>query len=240
MDESRLEGMRIWDLRAIARQTHPDYQEAAARVFVRRILDMEAERRTRYADEHLQGYGGSPIAPGFAPGGTDIAREPLATLYDRGIRYHEGHEQARRWIAAARLPPHQLLAALIQARKLHGNGDQEGGGKMWVKSYDHIAENLGQYAQALQFQAAQHSFDCIEDVTHEPTLPASHERITVPRSAREREILAHRYEEAQQGMVTKRRRTTHRVAMFKDGKAITNAATQAKAALIYQAKAGVL
>lgn len=244
LSEAQLERVGIWDLREMARQGSPVYHEAAARVFVRRILDMEAQRRTLYADDHLQGYGASLIAPGYAPGGTDIAREPLATLYDRGIRYHESHKAARRWIEAARLSPRNLLAALIQARKLHGNGDQAGAGKAWVKSYDHIAANLTWYARALKFDAGQpvagHTFECIEDVPRESSLTPVHERVMVPRDARERQLLALRYEEAQQGLRTTRRRTRHRVAVFKDGKAITNAATQAKTELLFQAKAGVL
>lgn len=178
------QGMGIKKLRQRARESHEQHDPEAARVFVARILDMEAERRTLYGDEHLQGIVGSAIAPGHAPGGTDIAREPLAALYDRGIRYHEGHEEARRWIEAARLPPRQLLAVLIQARKLRPR--QLGRGNEWTKSYDQIAAVGHYYAQRLGW-------------------PAEAGR-----------------------------------ALFKDGKAITNAATQARAELILQAKAGVL
>jgi len=135
----------IGELRELARQQHPEHTDEAARAFVQRILEMEVERRTLYGDEHLQGYAASAIAPGSAPGGTAIAREPLAALYDRGIRYHEAHEAARRWIAAARLPPRQLLAVLLQARKLHPrNADHD-----WTRSYDQIAAAGPHYAHLM-------------------------------------------------------------------------------------------
>ncbi|WP_151444275.1 hypothetical protein [Halomonas lysinitropha] len=199
--------MHIWELRELAREQHPDHDPEATRVFVTRILDMEAERRTLYGDEHLQGYGGSPIAPGWAPGSTDIAREPLAMLYDRGIYTHEQHETARRWVAAARLPSRQLLAALIQARKLHGNGNQYGTGKEWIKSYDQIAGNLGHYAQLLGMPPGSppaHTFDCIDE------------------------------EKRTKGSVRVRR--AHQVMAFRNGQAIKDAAKSAKAALIMLAK----
>lgn len=147
MSESRLMAMPIERLRAVAWQEHPEHDDGAARVFVRRILDMEAQRRTEYADDRLQGYGGSPIAPGFAPGSTDIAREPLATLYDRGIRCHKSHDAVRQWIVSARIPPRQLLAALIQARKLHPR--KIGPGSDWQRGYDYIAAHGTHYAQLM-------------------------------------------------------------------------------------------
>lgn len=231
--EAQLERVGIWQLREMARQESPEYHEAAARVFVRRILDMEAQRRTLYADEHLQGYGASPIAPGFAPGGTDIAREPLATLYDRGIRYHEGHEQARRWIEAARLPPRQLLAALIQARKLSGNGNQEGGGKMWVKSYDQIAASLDPYAKALGMVAVPGSKNRV--VVRE--IPPQHRNSLQvwPQPPDRAEAELARVQAAQQARQVTRIETA-RVAVFKDGKAIRDAAQAARTALILLAK----
>ncbi|MCE8042453.1 hypothetical protein HOP60_09835 [Halomonas daqingensis] len=153
-----LERMGIWRLRELARQTHPDHVDEAARVFVRLILEMEVERRTLYEDhERLQGYHShSPMAPGFAPGGTDIAREPLAALYDRGIRYHEDHEAARRWIVAARLAPRNLLAVMIQARKLDRRVQGE-----WGASYDQIAASIQHYARQLGFSVSGRVIDCI-------------------------------------------------------------------------------
>lgn len=140
-----LQRIGIWRLRELARQTHPEHVDEAARMFVRRILDMEVERRMVHAHDNLGWHTHSPMAPGFAPGGTDIAREPLAAAYDRGIRLYEGHEAARRWIAAARLSSRTLLALLIQARKL----DHRAHGSEWGASYDKIAQNLGCYAQQL-------------------------------------------------------------------------------------------
>jgi len=200
--------LSIGQLRDRARQQHPEHTDEAARAFVEWILDMEVQRRTGYGDERLQGYGSvSPTALlGELPGGGSEAREPLAAMYDRGIRTHGHHEQARQVIASARLPQRQLLAVLIQARKLHGNGAQSGGGDDWVKSYDQIAANLGHYAQQLGWGSVEpiagHSFDCIarDDAT---------------------------------GMRT---RTTHQVPAFKNGQAIKNAAKSARAALILLAK----
>lgn len=203
-----LERMGIWRLREIARQTHPEHVDEAARVFVRRILEMEAERRTLYEDhERLQGYHShSPMAPGFAPGGTDIAREPLAALYDRGIRYHEDHEAARRWIAAARLSPRKLLAVLIQARKLDRRVPGE-----WGANYDAIADNVAHYGRLLGFSVESYVVDCIEEM-EDARRPGRMVEVRKPRKVR----------------------------VFKDGKALTNAAAQGKADLILQAKAGVL
>ncbi|WP_139172520.1 hypothetical protein [Onishia taeanensis] len=137
--------LSIGDLRKIARQEHPEHTDEAARVFVERIVDMEVERRTQH-DDRLQGYGNvSPTALlGELPGGSGKAREPLAAMYDRGIKTHRSHEEAKRFIQAACLPDRQLLALLIQARKL----DRRVKGQ-WGKSYDQIAANTGPYAQQL-------------------------------------------------------------------------------------------
>lgn len=227
--------MGIWRLRELARASHEEHDPEAARVFVARILDMEVERRTLYGDEHLQGIGGCAIAPGHAPGSTDVAREPLAALYDRGIFTREQHEEARRWIDAARLPPRQLLAVLIQTRKL----DRRAQGTEWAANYDQIAGRLAHYAHLLGFDggvAAGHTFHCIEDRQREAPAQPPHERVTVPRDARERRILGERYEQAQEGPRTIRARTSHQVPTFKGGKAITDAAARAKASLILLAK----
>lgn len=161
-----LDRMGIWRLRELARQTHPEHVDEAAREFVRRILDMEVERRLVHAHDNIGWHSHSPMAPGFAPGGTDIAREPLALAYDRGIRLHRDHEAAKLWIAAARLTPRRLLAVLIQARKL----DRRVQGA-WGASYDKIAANLGLYAQQLGFgpvsPVSGYTFDCIQDEERE-------------------------------------------------------------------------
>ncbi|NIC05245.1 hypothetical protein HBJ55_07395 [Halomonas sp. DX6] len=201
-----LERMGIWRLRELARQTHPEHIDEAARVFVRRILDMEAERRTLHEHDNIGWHTHSPMAPGLAPGGTDIAREPLAAAYDRGIRLHKDHEAARRWIVAARLAPRNLLAALIQARKLDRRVQGE-----WGASYDQIAANVEHYGRQLGFSVSSYVVDCIEQV-EDGRHPGRLVEVRQP----------------------------HRVRAFKNGKAITNAATQARVELILQAKAGVL
>lgn len=135
----------IGRLREIARQGHPEHTDEATRVFVERILDMEVERRT-LLDDRLQGYGNvSPTALlGEAQVRSTKAGEPLADMYDRGINIHHSHEEARRFIAAARLPERQLLALLIQARKLDRRVKGE-----WGKNYDQIAAAIGFYSQQL-------------------------------------------------------------------------------------------
>lgn len=225
--------MSIKRLRLVARERHEQHDPEATRVFVSRILDMEAERRTLYGDEHLQGIVGRAIAPGHAPGGTDIAREPLAALYDRGIRYHEGHEQARRWIEAARLPPRQLLAALIQARKLSGNGDQAGAGKEWVKNYDQIAANLDTYAKALGMFAVPGRKSRVVVREIQPQHRNCQHIWPQPPDRMKAELA--RVQAAQQARQVTRVETA-RVPVFKDGKAIRDAAQEAKASLIMLAR----
>lgn len=230
--------MSIKDLRELARASHEEHTPEAAREFVARALDMEVERRTVLRHDNLGWHTHSPMAPGFAPGGTDIAREPLAHIADRWRGTHAAHEYVRRWIELARLPQRQLLAALIQARKLHGNGDQGGAGKDWVKGYDHIAEHIHHYAHLLGFDAgpAGYSFACIADQDRQPNLPPAHERVTVPRDARERRILAERAESAQQGPTKRRQRHQHQVPAYPSGKAIIDAARRARAELILLAQ----
>ncbi|MBB3142808.1 hypothetical protein [Halomonas organivorans] len=228
------ERMGIWRLRELARQQHPEHDDEATRVFVRRVLDMEVERRTLHGTDHLQGIGGSPIAPGHAPGGTDIAREPLATLYDRGIRYHESHEAVRRWLAWANIPERQLLALLIQARKL----DRRAHGSEWAASYHQIAADIARYAHLLGFDgsvAAGRAFDCIEERAVEQG--GRRQLQVVPRSEEERAALADRHAQGQEGG-RRRVRTAHQVPAFKNGQAIKDAAKSAKAQLIFLAKLG--
>lgn len=189
-------------LREMARGDHPEHTDEAPRAFVMRALDMEVERRTLH-DERWQGYGASPIAPGYAPGGTDIAREPLAGIYDRGIREHRDHEFVRQFIASARLPDRQLFAVLVQAAK----SDRRSNGPR-AMSFEQIAANPGPWGQLLGWGGVEpvpgHSFDC--------------------------------FREEQRDKGTVRVRETHRVLAFKDGKAITNAASQARTQLILLAQ----
>lgn len=140
--------MPMKELKALARQQHPEHDPEAARVFVDRVLDMEVERRTWHAHENP---GFQPISSaamlGEQPGGGTEASDPLVMRYDRGIRIHAGHEWAREWIAGARLKPRALLAVLIQAAKLHPMPTQQTA--QWARSYDFIAPRLGYYARLL-------------------------------------------------------------------------------------------
>ncbi|RUR51510.1 hypothetical protein [Vreelandella populi] len=146
------ERMPIGRLREIARESHADHDPEATRIFVSRVLDMEVERRTWFAHENL-GYQpfSSTAKLGEHPGGGTAAADPLAIAYDRGIRVHAAHEEARQFLAYAKLKPRVLLAALIQAAKT----DRRVTGP-WAKSYDQIAADLGPYAQRLGFSPGNH------------------------------------------------------------------------------------
>lgn len=139
------ERMPIGRLREIARESHAEHDPEATRIFVSRVLDMEVERRTWLAHENLGFQPFSSTAKlGEHPGGGTAAADPLAIAYDRGIRVHAAHEEARQFLAYAKLKPRALLAALIQTAKT----DRRVTGP-WGKSYDQIAKNIGCYAQML-------------------------------------------------------------------------------------------
>lgn len=142
-----LERMPISRLRELAKESNADHHPDAPRVFVNRVLDMEVERRTWYAHEN-PGYQpfSSTAKLGEHPGGGTAAADPLVIAYDRGIRLHAAHEEARQFIDYARLTPRNLLAALIQAAKT----DRRVIGP-WGKSYDQIADDCCPYAQRLGF-----------------------------------------------------------------------------------------
>lgn len=142
--------MPIWDLKALARQQHPDHDPEAARAFVRRVLDMEVERRTWYAHEN-QGYQpfSSASKLGEHPGGGTASADPLAIAYERGIRVHASHQRAKEWLDWARLKPRGLLALLIQSAKMHPRQSPQA--TPWCKSYDQISQMLPTYAQLLGF-----------------------------------------------------------------------------------------
>lgn len=147
------ERMSMARLREIARESYKDHDPEAARVFVNRVLDMEVERRTWYAHEN-PGY--QPLSSaaklGEQPGGGTAAAEPLAIAYDRGVRVHAAHEEARKFIEYARLPTRNLLAALIQAAKT----DRRVNGP-WGTSYDQIAADVGPICPAFGILARCHA-----------------------------------------------------------------------------------
>ncbi|MEL8050139.1 hypothetical protein [Vreelandella neptunia] len=141
--------MGIRELRGHARSTHPEHDPEAARAFVDRILDMEAERLTWHWHEN-QGYQpfSSAAKMGEQPGGGTSAADPLAIAYDRGMRVHAGHEFAKQWLESARLRPRARLAVLIRAAKLYPMAAQQQA--LWAKSYDFIAQHLPIYSRMLQ------------------------------------------------------------------------------------------
>lgn len=160
------ERMPMARLREIARESHEGHDPEAARIFVNRVLDMEVERRTWYAHEN-PGYQpfSSAAKLGEQPGGGTAAADPLVLAYDRGIRIHAAHEEARQFLEHARVTPRNLLAALIQAAKT----DRRVTGP-WGKSYDQIAADTGPYAQRLGFSpGVMHgkTLVCYDTIKHE-------------------------------------------------------------------------
>lgn len=164
--------MGIRELREHARSTHPEHDPEAARVFVDRVLDMEAERVTWHWHEN-QGYQpfSSAAKMGEQPGGGTSAADPVAIAYDRGMRVHAGHEFAKEWLEAARLRPRARLAVLIRAAKLYPMSGQQQA--LWAKSYDFIAQHLPIYSRMLQMgslstMGAIASVVVLEDKTGKP------------------------------------------------------------------------
>ncbi|WP_237673508.1 hypothetical protein [Vreelandella profundi] len=161
-----LERMPMRRLREVAKESSADHHPEAPRVLVNRLLDMEVERRTWYAHEN-PGYQpfSSTSKLGEHPGGGTAAADPLVYAYDRGIRIHAAHEEARQSLEYARLPPRNLLAALIQAAKT----DRRVSGP-WGKNYDQIAADCGTYAQYLGFSPGVmhgNTLVCYDTINHE-------------------------------------------------------------------------
>ncbi|WP_299314210.1 hypothetical protein, partial [uncultured Halomonas sp.] len=183
--------MAIGRLKELARQEHSEHTDEAARAYVARLLEMAAEWLTdyRHANTGHHPFSGAAMA-GEQPEGSTQASEPLLIAYMRTERERAHHLGALQQLVAAlqrlSISERQLIAVLIQARKLHPRRS----GSDWAAGYDQIAAGLGRYVQQLGWP---------------------------PGAA----------------MVAGK-------PLFKDGKAITNAATQARASLILQAKAGVL
>lgn len=150
LSEEQLERVGIWQLREMARQNSSEYQEAAARVFVRRALEMASEWLTDYRHANTGFHPFSPAALlGEQPGGSTRAADPLLIHYQRAERHRDAHRLALAFIGYARLSPRQLLAVLIQARKL----DRRHKGSEWAASYDKIAADVVRYARQLGFGA---------------------------------------------------------------------------------------
>ncbi|MFI0474667.1 hypothetical protein ACGLWX_18310 [Halomonas sp. HMF6819] len=199
--------MGIQRLRELARATHPDHDLEATRAFVDRVLDMEAERVTWHMHENEGFQPFSPAATlGQQPGGGTAAAEPLAIAYERGSRVSAAHEFARAWLESARLRPRARLAVLIRAAKLHPMPTQQAA--PWAKSWDMIASELPVYSRMLQMGS----------------LSVMGEICSVVSAI---------------GVDGKKRRTPNPSPLdpiFKNGKAIKNAAHEARAELIMLAQ----
>lgn len=137
--------MPLAQLRELARP--PAHDETARRVFVDRVIEVEAETRLwhRHGNPGYQPF--SPTATlGEQPGGGTAAAEPLAIQYERYQEMSAERETVQRFVRHAGLHPRQLLALLIRGAKSYPRrrGD-------FAKSYDEIARDLPRYAQMLGF-----------------------------------------------------------------------------------------
>lgn len=202
------QAMSIRALRELARTAHPEHDPEAARVFVDRVLDMEAERVTWHWHENT-GYQpfSSAAKMGEQPGGGTAAADPLAIAYERGSRVRAGHEFAKAWLEAARLRPRARLAVLIRAAKLHPMPTQQAA--PWAKSYDFVAQNLPIYSRMLQMG----SLSTMAELT-EVEVVRSTSKETYRRTRKEHQSLP----------------------IFKDGEAIRNAGRQARVELLLLAQ----
>ncbi|WP_447896030.1 hypothetical protein [Vreelandella sp. GE22] len=199
--------MGIQRLKELARAEHPEHEPEAARAFVDRVLDMEAERLTWL--EHGNG-GFQPFSPtataGEQPGGGTAAAEPLLIAYERMQRLSAGHEFAKEWLAGARLKPRARLAVLIRAAKLHPMPTQQGA--PWAKGYDFIAKHLPIYSRMLQMGSLSVMGDIVPTVVETDKSGVKH---LVPNP-------------------------DCGVAIYKNGQAVKDAATQGRAELIMLAQ----
>lgn len=145
--EQQFERMSMDKLRASATQRadHDDEQaakaDAAARVLVERLIDLEVERRTVLMHERP---GWHPSSPGFGDGTgkSTVATDAMYLAYIKGIRLGGWHDVARR--ALAPLAERRRLAVLIRGAK----SDARINGPLAAR-YDDIAADLGRYAQML-------------------------------------------------------------------------------------------
>lgn len=201
------ERMGIRELRELARSAHPEHDPEAARVFVDRVLDMEAERLTWHWHENpgFQPFS-STSKLGEHPGGGTAAADPLAIAYDRGIRVHACHEFAREWLEAARLRPRARLAVLIRAAKLYPMAAQQQA--LWAKSYDFIAQHLPIYSRMLQMGSLS-TMGCIASVVVEADPTGKARRVPNPEPS---------------------------APIFKNGQAVKDAAKQARVELLLLAQ----
>lgn len=155
--------MRMGRLRRIA-ATEGEHQDEAARAYVDRCIEIEAD--TRLWHDHA-GVGHHPFSPlahiGEQPGGGSAAAEPLLLQYERSHELSKERQAVRRFVLGARLPPRQLLALLIRGAKSYPRARGE-----LARSYDDIARNLPPVAQALGFGPVAAMGDLLPRGGHEP------------------------------------------------------------------------
>lgn len=150
----RYQTMPMAQLRDMARD--PGHAEAAGRVLVDRVIEIEAETRL-WHDHGNPGF--QPFSPtatiGQPPGGSSAAAEPLAIQYERYVETSPERIAVREFIQQARLHPRQLLAVLIRGAKSYPRST----GAM-CRGYDDIAQDLSPVAQMLGFGPVA----CMDDV----------------------------------------------------------------------------
>lgn len=145
--EQQFERMSMDKLRAAAvrRAEHDGEQaakaDAAARVFVDRLIDLELELRLALAHERA---GWHPSSPGFGDGtgASTKAVDAMFLSYLHERHPNDWHGVAHR--ALGKLSERVRLATLVRATKLDGRRTG------WrAATYDDIARSLGKYAQVL-------------------------------------------------------------------------------------------
>lgn len=146
--ERQFELMGLDKLReaAIRREEHDDEQaakvDAAARVFVDRLVDMELERRLVLRHNN-PGYSsvsptlliGEPVHHDNYKCSKEVVGCPVSSPW---------HDRARDTLGS--LAPRQYVAVLIRAAK-----DDHKSTGVWAKTYDEITNNIDRYLMVLGF-----------------------------------------------------------------------------------------
>lgn len=138
--------MSISNLRDTAQQNNDLHDEAAARVFIERLTDMELERRLCLMHNN----------PGFSPVSvTAMAGEVRSENYFKQSSEPVGANTSTFWHDYAKktlshLKPRQKAAILIRKAK-----DDEKIQGVWAKTYDEISDTQSYYLNMLGFEGSE-------------------------------------------------------------------------------------